>query len=73
MVNLLGSCPSTLGSIPSTHIMKVKLPEWRTWSKNAERSKERILNRTCKNCHCTFKENGLSAYEGVCQKCVDAL
>ena len=51
--------------------MKVKNKPWVQWGIDAKKSKERALKQICTNCKCTFEENGLSAYPGLCKKCVD--
>jgi hypothetical protein len=51
--------------------MKRKLKPWEQWEVNAKKAKEKIMKRTCSNCKQTIEINGISAYPGLCKKCVE--
>ena len=55
----------------TTIIMKRKLKPWEQWEVNAKKAKEKIMKRTCSNCKQTIEINGISAYPGLCKKCVE--
>ena len=50
--------------------MKKKLP-WDDYNKNAKRARERVMRQKCSNCGRTMAEGGLSAFPGLCKRCVD--
>ena len=52
-------------------IKKIEKPEWITYTERAKKTKEKILNRLCKNCDVSFNENGISIYESICKVCVN--
>ncbi|MGV9141325.1 MAG: hypothetical protein ACOC1X_00140 [Promethearchaeota archaeon] len=50
---------------------KPKKPDYLTYGERARKAKEKIMKKRCKICKKQFSEGGISAYEGICQKCIN--
>jgi formylmethanofuran dehydrogenase subunit E len=53
--------------------MKKILKPWEQWEEDAKKEKARVMRGRCSNCGETFEKNGLSAYPGICKKCVESI
>lgn len=51
--------------------MKKKIKPWEKWNLDARKTKDRVMRKLCSNCKRPFSESGVSAYPGLCKRCVE--